>query len=375
MSDHDRFSSSPSRAGIFVPAILGFIAAWLLFSQQSGLRPASPREVAPRGDLMPEEERVIQTFEEASPSVVFITTKARARGPFRFSVREVDRGSGSGFVWDKQGHVVTNYHVIAPGDKFEVTFADHTSYDAEVVGVGPDKDLAVLKVSKPSTELHPLPVGTTKDLRVGQKVLAIGNPFGWDQTLTTGVVSALNRTITSINDRKIHDVIQTDAAINPGNSGGPLLDSSGRLIGVNTQIYSPSGANSGIGFAVPVDIVNWAVPQMIQHGGLIKPGLGIRLFSEYQNADLIRRLGMRGGVVVGEVHRDTPAEKAGLQGMRRTPRGLAFDIIVKIDDKPIPTVSALQDTLDQYKVGDEVEVTWKRGRETMEAKVTLRQIN
>jgi len=235
---------------------------------------AAPRPVAARGDLAADEQATIALFKQASPSVVYITTLARRLVGY-FDVTEVPQGTGSGFLWDGSGHVVTNFHVIQGASAARVTLHDGSEWTATLVGASPDHDLAVLRIAAPRQRLAPILVGRSGDLQVGQRVFAIGNPFGLDFTLTTGIVSALGRSIPSLTGRKIEDVIQTDAAINPGNSGGPLLDSAGRLVGVNTQIASPSGASAGIGFAVPVDTVNRVVPQLIAHGKLARPWLGI----------------------------------------------------------------------------------------------------
>jgi S1-C subfamily serine protease len=221
--------------------------------------------------LTDDERETIALFEQASPSVVYITSLSVRRDLFTLNVLEIPQGTGSGFVWDDAGHIVTNFHVIQNADRAQVTLADRSTWVAELVGVAPAKDLAVLRIDAPAAKLRPLPVGSSEDLRVGQTVLAIGDPFGLDQTLTTGVISALGREIESVAQIPIRDVIQTDAAINPGNSGGPLLDSSGRLIGVNAAIYSPSGAYAGIGFSIPVDTVKWVVPELIEHGELRRP--------------------------------------------------------------------------------------------------------
>ena len=239
--------------------------------------PVQPRSVEPRGSLPEWEQVSIRRFKEAAPSVVYITTtEERARDFFGLDVVEVPTGSGTGFIWDAQGHVVTNFHVIQGAARAFITLADGSRHEATYVGGAPDKDLAVLLMTKTPPKLRPIPLGTSADLQVGQAVLAIGNPFGLDQTLTTGVVSALGREIQSVTRRRIAGVIQTDAAINPGNSGGPLLDSAGRLVGVNTAIQSPSGASAGIGFAMPVDTVNRVVPQLIARGKLERPGPGLR---------------------------------------------------------------------------------------------------
>ncbi|MCZ6452167.1 MAG: trypsin-like peptidase domain-containing protein, partial [Deltaproteobacteria bacterium] len=239
------------------------LLVWQFWGQgSSGL--AAPREITPRGKLSVEESLTIALFRKASPSVVNITTLTVRRDVFTLNLLEIPEGTGSGFVWDNAGHIVTNYHVIQNADVAQVTLADQSTLKARRIGVAPDKDLAVLQIDVAKSRLRPIPIGSSNNLRVGQKVYAIGNPFGLDQTLTTGVISALGREIESVTRRPIRGVIQTDAAINPGNSGGPLLDSAGRLIGVNTQIFSPSGASVGIGFAIPVDTVNRVVPQLIR---------------------------------------------------------------------------------------------------------------
>ena len=257
--------------------VLCLLAGLLLWrSWHSAMAPpaAPPRAITPRGDLAADEKSTIELFREASPSVAYITTLAVRRDRFSLNVTEIPQGTGSGFLYDDQGHVVTNFHVIQDADEARVTLADGSTYDGFLVGTEPDLDLAVLRIRAAPGRLKPLPLGTSGDLEVGQKVFAIGSPFGLDQTLTTGVISGLGREIQAVTGRAIRGVIQTDAAINPGNSGGPLLDSAGRLIGVNTAIYSPSGTYAGVGFAVPVDLVNRAVPQLIQHGKVARPGTG-----------------------------------------------------------------------------------------------------
>jgi S1-C subfamily serine protease len=275
---------------------------------------ASPRPVTARGDLAADEKSTIELFERCSPSVVYISPLVRAvRRTFLGYVDGgvVESGTGSGFVWDEQGHVVTNFHVIKNASGAMVTLPDNTRYPADIIGYWPDNDLAVLRIDAPREKLQPITVGTSSDLRVGQKVFAIGNPYGLDFTLTTGIVSALNREIRAVTGDKIGGVIQTDAAINPGNSGGPLLDSAGRLIGVNTAIFSQSGSSAGIGFAVPVDTVNAVVPQLIAHGKIIRPGLGVSIASD----QLARRLRLP-GVLVMSVSAGSGAELAGLQPTR-----------------------------------------------------------
>ncbi len=305
---------SPFRSGNpFILLLLIVAGLYLLFHT---LNPeiarldhnAGPKPITARGDLADDEKNTIAVFREASPSVVYITTIELQRNLFTLNIYEIPKGTGSGFIWDKQGRIVTNFHVIADAGRIEVTLADHTTWKAALVGAAPDRDLAVLRISAPADKLRPIMVGESEDLLVGQKVFAIGNPFGLDQTLTTGVVSALGREIKSVTNRTIHNVIQTDAAINPGNSGGPLLDSAGRLIGVNTMIYSPSGASSGVGFAVPVHEVNRVVPQIIRHGKMVRPGLGISIAPESVVQDLKLE-----GILIMNVVAGSSAEKAVLR--------------------------------------------------------------
>jgi S1-C subfamily serine protease len=323
-------------------------------------------------ELSPEEQATISVFEGASRSVVFIANTAMQRDPWSFNLFEVAQGSGTGFVWSKQGHIVTNFHVVYGADAITVTLADRTEYKAKLVGADPDHDVAVLQIQAPESALQPITLGSSHALRVGQKVLAIGNPFGLDHTLTTGVVSALGRTIKSMSNRTIEGVIQTDAAINPGNSGGPLLDSAGRLIGVNTQIVSPSGAFAGIGFAVPADTVARIVPELIKHGKLIRPGLGVSLVPDA----MARRWGVQ-GLVIGKVGRGSAAERVGLRGARETMGGRIElgDIIVGVDGKPIETIDDLMGIMDQHKVGDQVTVDFLRGSRRQQVIVTLQPVN
>ena len=262
-------------AAIAALALLIFKDAWVGGAALNDSR-AAPRAVTARGELFSGEKSTIALFRQASPAVVNITAIGVQRDLFTLNLYQIPQGTGSGFVWDTRGNIITNFHVIQNADTAQVTLADQSNWKARVVGVAPDKDLAVLRIDAPANRLPPIPLGTSKDLQVGQSVFAIGNPFGLDQTLTTGVISALNREIESVTRRPIQGVIQSDAAINPGNSGGPLLDSAGRLIGVNTAIYSPSGASAGIGFAIPVDTVNRIVPELIRSGKVTRPGLGVK---------------------------------------------------------------------------------------------------
>ncbi len=322
-------------------------------------------------DMAAGEKRTIQIFENASPSVVFITTHAVKRSPFTRNVQKIPAGTGSGFVWDDKGHIVTNFHVIREASIASVTLADQSTYDASLVGAAPAKDLAVLEIKAPQEKLSALRRGKSADLRVGQLAIAIGNPFGLDHTLSTGVVSGLGREIQSLAKVPIFGVIQTDAAINPGNSGGPLLDSKGHLIGVNTAIYSPSGASAGIGFAVPVDTVTRVVPQLIQHGKLTRPGLGIQ-----HDPQLSERTGVPGVLVLG-VAKGSGADEAGLRGTRRNPvtgEVVLGDIIVEVDGKSVKTANDLYKHLDDKKVGDVVKLTVRRADKTKKLDVELQPL-
>jgi S1-C subfamily serine protease len=332
-----------------------------------------PRSVTPApAELGPDERATMAVFERATKSVVFIANTAIQRDFWSLDTMEVPQGSGSGFIWNKQGHIVTNFHVIYGASSIKVTLADHSEHQAKLVGADPDHDLAVLQIQASESLLEPLAIGASNDLRVGQKVLAIGNPFGLDHTLTTGVVSALGRTIKSMSNRTIEGVIQTDAAINPGNSGGPLLDSAGRLIGVNTQIVSPSGAYAGIGFAVPVDTVNRIVPELIKHGKLIRPGLGVSIVPDA----VARRWGIR-GLIIAKVARGGSADRAGLRGVRETSAGRVElgDVLVAVQGHPIETVDDLMDAMDKHKVGDRVKVDVVRNNKRQSVDVILQAVN
>jgi len=331
--------------------------------------PVVDREPTPRGPLSNPEVQTTTLFKDAAPSVVFITKLEQRRGRFRLDATTIPAGTGSGFVWDDQGHIVTNFHVIRGGTGAKVTLSDGSSWPAKLVGTAVDKDIAVLRIEAPSERLPPLRVGTSDDLEVGQHVLAIGNPFGLDHTLSTGVISGLGREIKSVAGNPITGVIQTDAAINPGNSGGPLLDSAGRLIGMNTAIFSPSGASAGIGFAVPVDTVRRIVPQLIAKGQVERPGLGI----EFAHESLARRLGVE-GVLVMNVMEGSGAAEAGLRPTRRESRDGTIalgDVIVELDGAPIDGPNDLFRALDGKKVGDEVALTVIRDgkREQLDVKL------
>lgn len=278
-------------------------------------------------------------------------------------------GTGSGFIWDSDGHIVTNYHVIKGADEAQITLWDQSTWDAKLVGVEPDKDLAVLKIKAPDNRLKPIKVGESKNLLVGQKAFAIGNPFGFDQTLTTGVVSALGREIESVTRRPITGVIQTNAAINPGNSGGPLLDSAYRLIGINTAIYSPTGSYAGIGFAVPVDTINRIIPQLIEFGKVIKPGLGINIAPD----SFVKNRLNTSGVLILNVIQGGGADNAGLKATTQSANGSISlgDIIKKINDKAVKDSSDLFRILDTKNVGDSVSITVERNGKSKDFEVTL----
>ncbi len=334
---------------------------------------AAPRTIAPAAGLTELEQTNIRIYKVSRPAVVHITSIDLRSDGFAMNVHEVPKGTGSGFIWDDKGHIITNFHVIRGGQSARVTLHDQTSYPATYVGGAPEKDLAVLKINAPGVKLIPIPVGTSDDLQVGQLVYAIGNPFGLDQTLTTGVVSALGREIKSlVEGRTIPNVIQTDAAINPGNSGGPLLDSSGRLIGVNTAIYSPSGSSAGIGFAIPVDEVNRVVPQLIRAGKVTRPGLGVQVATD----DLARQLKVEGVLVIRTLAGGAAA-KAGLRPTRRGADGrIVFgDIITAVNGRKVAKAKELFAALEQHQAGEEVTLTVMRDGEAAEVKVTLLELS
>jgi len=324
-----------------------------------------PRAVTARGELAADERATIEIFERASPSVVFISTRQRVINPWTRNIASVPRGNGSGLIWDDLGHVVTNNHVIEGASQAIVRLNDGRSYRATLVGASPAHDLAVLRIKVSFDRPPPVPIGSSADLRVGQKVFAIGNPFGLDYSLSSGLVSALDRSIDDDDGKSIDHLIQTDAAINPGNSGGPLLDSAGRLIGINTAIYSPSGAYAGIGFAVPVDTVNKVVPQLISKGRYIRPSLGISVDADI-NRLLKEQLGVD-GVLILRVQRDSAAEAAGLRGAEVDAQGnlVPGDIITGVAGERVDSISKLISVLDDHRIGDQVGVQiWRAGRET-----------
>ncbi|MET0003916.1 MAG: trypsin-like peptidase domain-containing protein [Candidatus Thiodiazotropha sp.] len=371
--------SDPSlrRIQLIFGGLLLLIFAWTFLPQVeqwlAGLT-SEPRQVTPRGDLASDEQATVEIFQQASPSVVYITTLQRVRNPWTRDIFSVPQGTGSGFIWDDLGHLVTNHHVIAETAQANVRLNDGRSYQAVLVGSSPDHDLAVLRIRVPFDRPPPVPVGSSSDLKVGQKVFAIGNPFGLDYTLTTGVVSALDRSLPeSRSGVAVDHLIQTDAAINPGNSGGPLLDSAGRLIGINTAIYSPSGAYAGIGFAVPVDTVNRVVPELIAKGRYVRPSLGISV-DEDINRTILSKLDLE-GVLVLQVTAGTAAETAGLRSTFIDPNGdlVLGDVIQAIGGRSVTTVNELLGRLDDFHLGDQTTISIWRNGEELELTVVLQQ--
>jgi S1-C subfamily serine protease len=344
---------------------------WVPPAEVAEAQPAQPLAATPAELQLSDSERSdIAVFRKVSPSVVNVSSSALQRNYWSLNVEEIPQGTGSGFVWDEKGHVVTNYHVIRQGTRFQVRLGQK-DYPAKVVGAAPQKDLAVLEIEAPAAELEPIEVGGSANLLVGQRVLAIGNPFGLDQTLTVGVVSALGRELTSPAGVPIRGVVQTDAAINPGNSGGPLLDSRGRLIGVNTAIFSPSGASAGIGFAVPVDIVRALVPQLIEYGRPRQPGIGVELVD-----DQIAQMNRIEGVIVNRVNRGGPADRAGIEGLQQDRRRgvILGDVIAEVNGKPVRTIGDLFLAFEEIGIGKEAQLTLVRAGERRNVSVELTDI-
>lgn len=326
------------------------------------VHPPSPKA------LVEDERNTIDVFRAAAPATVFVTQTQVVVDYWNRRTMEVPAGSGTGFLWDADGHVVTNYHVVANGRSYTVTLYDQSEWPAKLVGGDPRKDVAVLKIEAPKDRLASIrlpPEGY--DLEVGQKAIAIGNPFGLDHTLTTGVISAMDREIVGYGNVTIRGMVQTDASINPGNSGGPLLDSAGQLIGMNTMIFSQSGSSAGIGFAVPVETVRRVVDQVIETGRVEQVGIGVQVLDD-QTA---RRIGVR-GVVIREVVADSPAARAGLRGITRTRTGLRLgDVIVRIDDEAIQSFDDLYNALDRRKAGETVRVGVMRDGQEQRVEIPL----
>jgi S1-C subfamily serine protease len=374
----DAASGITTLAVLLVLAVLvGYAvgAHWGTASPVAATQPAAraPSAAQVPHDLPQGERAVVDLFERCSQSVAYIAPLNEVRtSPWNNRTRLQPTGTGSGFVWDKDGHVVTNFHVIANAQGARVTLADRTTWDARSVVAYADKDLAVLKIDAPAEKLHPLEIGTSRELAVGQTVFAIGNPFGLDFTLSHGIVSALGREIEGSGGRTIQGVIQTDAAINPGNSGGPLLDSAGRLVGVNTMIWSTSGSSAGIGFAVPVDDVRRIVDQLVTDGKVTRPGLGVLIGMDWE----IARLGLK-GVPIRSVTEGSAADRAGLRGVYQTRDGrfALGDVILKVGDVPTPDTDRLRNALERYEVGATVSLTVQRDGDTRDVDVTLQAID
>ncbi|MGD2013887.1 MAG: trypsin-like peptidase domain-containing protein [Desulfobacterales bacterium] len=324
---------------------------------------SQPREILPRGDLADFEKSTITIFNSAAPSVVYIFTE-NAQSGF-FGRREVHQGAGSGFLWDNYGHVVTNFHVIQGSQSIQVRLDSGEAIRATYVGGSPDHDLAIIRLRSTPQSIRPIPVGRSDDLAVGQAVFAIGNPFGLARTLTTGVISALDRRLPTAGGREVMGVIQTDAAINPGNSGGPLIDSAGRLIGVNTAIISGSGSSAGIGFAVPVNVVNQVVPKLITDGKVPRPGIGIIVLDE----EIAAGLGVL-GVVIDRVVPDSEADRVGLEGIDYRNR-IIGDIIVAVGDQEVRNIDEFIRIIENYEIGQSIMLDVRRGDQirTLEVKI------
>ncbi len=373
MVDRAGFRAAPLL--LLIGALAAAMFGWGRYSAADSVAPpepaanASPRAVVARGDLAADEHNNIEVFKSVSPSVVHITTLERAASLFSTDVSQVPRGTGTGVMWDERGHIVTNFHVIQGANGARVTLSDQSTYSASLVGVFPDRDLAVLRIEAPAAKLKAIALGQSSNLEVGQKVYAIGNPFGLDQTLTTGIVSALNREIESVTRRPIRGAIQTDAAINPGNSGGPLIDSAGRLIGINTAIYSPSGTSAGIGFAIPVDEVNRIVPRLIRDGRISRPSLGISAAPPEFN----RAMKLPPGIAVVGVAPGSSAEDVGLRPFRRSASGgvIGGDLIVAIDKVPVAALESMLEQFERHEPGDTVTLTVLRDGAEVDLKVRL----
>lgn len=324
-------------------------------------------------DYYPIERGVISLFERATKSVAYVQTFVETRSGFTLNPMETPAGAGSGIVWDKEGRIVTNFHVIRDASAAKIVLANKKSYEAELVGASPDDDVAVLKIKAPRAELAPAELGSSANLRVGQSTYAIGNPFGLDHTLTTGVLSGLGREMKSPTGRTISNVIQTEASINPGNSGGPLIDSRGRLIGMNTAIYSPSGASAGVGFAIPVDTLKVIANGLIKNGRIVRPVIGI----SYLESSQARALGVQKGVLVLDVPEGSAAERAGLRGTSRQTFGSINlgDVIIAIDSDEVTNEGDLFKALDKHKVGDVVslKVVNSDGERTVKLKLSASQ--
>jgi len=347
-------------------------------AQTRGQAPLSGRPAAAAAQAEPQdqilakltedERNTIEIVKKNKNSVVYVTNIQLVRDFWYGSEEKMPRGSGSGFMWDDQGHIVTNFHVIEDGVEFLVTLPNQEQRQAKLVGKEESRDIAVLKLEGNTSGLFPITPGASKDLLVGQKVVAIGNPFGFDYTVTKGIVSALGRKILGAGGVSIPNMIQTDASINPGNSGGPLLNSSGELIGMNTMIVSPSGASSGVGFAVPVDIIKKTVPELIRYGKVQHPGLGVTFLPE----QYARRADVQ-GVVIMVVETNSAAYEAGLRGMSRDRYGRTYvnDVITAVDKTPVKSYDDLFSALENYKIGDNITLTVLRSEKSRQVRIQL----
>jgi len=352
---------------ILILIILGGFFFWSRFIDERRQIESHTRDIIPRGSLSDFEKTTISIFNAAAPSVVYIFTENAVTG--FFGTRQIRQGAGSGFLWDKKGHVVTNFHVIEGARRIQVRLESGEAIDATDVGGSPDHDLAVIRLRRTLSNIQPIPVGTSGNLQVGQTVLAIGNPFGLSRTLTTGVISALNRRLPTATGREVVGVIQTDAAINPGNSGGPLIDSSGLLIGVNTAIISESGGSAGIGFAVPVDVVNEVVPQLIARGKFPRPGIGIVVLDD----EIAASLGMV-GVVIDRVMPNSEADQVGLEGIDYR-RRIVGDVIVGVEGKSVTNLNDFIRILQTFEIGDTVTLSVRRRDMVRKVVVTIMDIS
>jgi len=333
---------------------------------------------APPTALSPDERNSVQVYSEASPAVVNVTTRTVEMDFFQGAMPV--EGTGSGFIVNRDGTIVTNHHVVANAQQIQITLADRSSFPARVVGIDPISDLAVLRINPGQRKLPVLALGDSSSLQVGQKVMAIGNPFGFQGTLTTGVISALERTISTQTGALLDEAIQTDTAINRGNSGGPLLDSQGRVIGVNTLIFSPQGGGSiGIGFATPVNTVKFVLEDMVRYGRVRRPWVGVSAQDVWPELAELLELPVQEGLMVAEVLKGGPADRAGLRGGSRAVTvgryrfQVGGDIITAIDGQPMSSMLNLNRLIYRKRPGDEVEITFYRGREKRTVKVTLEE--
>ncbi len=382
ISDNPLRRESTAAANGWLVILLAGLAGLLLFKTVSdGFRNRpdyTERVVTARGDLASDEKATIEVFEAVAPSVVYIRTKGFQQ-TFDGSVSQQEVASGTGFVWDENGHIITNLHVvrdslIGQNAQLEVQLADLQVFDAEIIGAVSKHDVAVLKIKADPSQLVPITIGSSDGLKVGQKVLAIGNPFGFDKTLSTGVIGGLNRSVGTDSENVLGGMIQTDAAINPGNSGGPLLDSAGRLIGVNTAIVSTSGASAGLGFAVPVNDVHSSVSMVLKESVATEtPSMGIAILdAETARANGIPERLLTGGLVILEVYPETPAAAAGLRGcMRRGFNRVLGDQITAIEGKNISTFEELKSLMAEFKAGDTIKLSVVRDTQKFEVSLTL----